>query len=51
MEPGTELGVSAWHKVTQEDINAFAELTEDKDPYHTGPEYESLSAWNFVLMF
>jgi acyl dehydratase len=35
--PGTELGVSDWHTVTQEDINAFARLTRDEDPFHTDP--------------
>jgi acyl dehydratase len=39
MEPGTELGVSEWHTVTQEDINAFAVLTRDEDPYHTEPDW------------
>jgi acyl dehydratase len=39
MPPGTELGVSEWHKVTQEDINAFAKLTRDEDPYHTEPAW------------
>lgn len=37
MPSGTELGVSAWHKVSQEDINEFAKLTRDEDPYHTEP--------------
>ena len=39
MPSGTELGISPWHKVTQEDINAFAKLTRDEDPYHTEPEW------------
>ena len=37
--PGTELGVSDWHTVTQADINAFASLTRDEDPYHTDPDW------------
>jgi len=39
MEPGTELGVSDWHAVTQADINAFAALTKDEDPFHTDPAW------------
>ncbi|HEY5761826.1 MAG TPA: MaoC/PaaZ C-terminal domain-containing protein [Rhodocyclaceae bacterium] len=37
MRPGTELGASDWYAVTQEDIDAFARLTRDEDPYHTDP--------------
>ena len=39
MRPGTELGVSQWHTVTQQDITAFAKLTKDEDPYHVDPEW------------
>ena len=39
MAPGTPLGVSDWYEVTQADINAFARLTRDEDPYHTDPEW------------
>ena len=39
MEAGTELGESDWYEVTQDDINAFAKLTRDEDPYHTEPEW------------
>ena len=39
MAPGTELGTSAWHRVTQEDISAFATLTRDEDPFHTDAEW------------
>ena len=39
MPAGTELGSSDWHRVTQEDINAFATLTKDEDPYHVDPEW------------
>lgn len=39
MPPGTELGVSGWHLVTQEDIDAFGQLTNDEDPYHNDPEW------------
>jgi acyl dehydratase len=39
MQPGTELGTSDWHTVTQEDINKFAVLTRDEDPFHTDPKW------------
>jgi acyl dehydratase len=35
---GEELGVSDWHLVTQEDINAFAEVTGDDQFIHVDPE-------------
>ncbi len=35
---GTELGVSDWHAVTQEDINAFAECTHDHQWIHIDVE-------------
>jgi len=35
---GEELGVSDWHEVTQERIDAFAEATEDHQWIHVDPE-------------
>jgi len=35
---GEELGVSDWHDVTQERIDAFAEATEDHQWIHVDPE-------------
>ena len=35
---GEELGVSDWHEITQERINAFAESTEDFQWIHVEPE-------------
>ncbi|MCW2989521.1 MAG: MaoC family dehydratase [Solirubrobacterales bacterium] len=35
---GEELGVTDWHEVTQERINAFAESTEDFQWIHVEPE-------------
>jgi acyl dehydratase len=34
---GEELGVSEWHEVTQEAIDAFAEVTGDHQWIHTDP--------------
>jgi acyl dehydratase len=35
---GQELGVSDWHEVTQAEIDAFAEATEDHQFIHVDPE-------------
>ncbi|MBJ7471440.1 MAG: MaoC family dehydratase [Solirubrobacteraceae bacterium] len=35
---GSELGVSSWHAITQERIDAFAALTGDEQWIHTDPE-------------
>ena len=35
---GEELGVSEWHEVTQERINAFADATGDHQWIHVDPE-------------
>jgi acyl dehydratase len=35
---GEELGASAWHEVTQEAINAFADVTGDHQFIHVDPE-------------
>jgi acyl dehydratase len=35
---GQELGVSAWHEVTQDRINAFAKATDDYARIHIDPE-------------
>ncbi len=33
-----EIGLSPWHKITQEDINTFAQVTGDDQWIHTDPE-------------
>jgi acyl dehydratase len=35
---GQELGVSEWHEVTQENVNAFADATGDHQYIHVDPE-------------
>ena len=35
---GTSLGASDWRMVTQEDVNAFADVTGDHQFIHTDPE-------------
>jgi acyl dehydratase len=35
---GEDLGVSSWHDVTQADVDAFADLTGDRQWIHVDPE-------------
>lgn len=35
---GTDLGASGWMEITQEQVNAFAEVTHDHQWIHTDPE-------------
>jgi acyl dehydratase len=35
---GKELGASAWHEITQERVNAFADVTGDHQWIHVDPE-------------
>ncbi len=35
---GTELGTSAWHEVTQQRVNDFADATDDHTAIHVDPE-------------
>ena len=35
---GKDLGVSSWHKVTQADVNTFADVTGDRQWIHLDPE-------------
>ncbi len=35
---GQELGITNWHRVTQEEVNAFAQATHDTYWIHTDPE-------------
>ncbi len=39
LKPGTELGCSSWHLITQEQINRFYDATFDPDPVHIDPEW------------
>ena len=38
VQPGLELGPSAWREVTQERIDAFADATDDPQWIHVDPE-------------
>jgi acyl dehydratase len=46
---GQELGVSDWHEVTQERINAFAAATDDFEELHTSPERAKNTPWGVTI--
>jgi acyl dehydratase len=49
---GSLLGVSPWHQVTQEDINAFGAATHDPDPNHIDPDYaRTHGSYRFPIAF
>ena len=46
---GEELGVSDWHEVTQDRIDAFAEATEDHQFIHVDPERASRTPFGSTI--
>jgi acyl dehydratase len=46
---GEELGVSAWHEVTQDHINAFASATDDYERLHVDPERAKDTPWGVTI--
>ena len=46
---GEELGVSEWHDVTQERIDAFADATEDHQWIHVDPERAAQTPWGSTI--
>lgn len=46
---GSELGPTEWHDITQERINAFAELTGDHQWIHVDPERASASGFGSTI--
>ena len=46
---GRELGVSAWHEVTQEDIDAFARVTGDDQYIHVDPARAAASPFGGTI--
>jgi len=46
---GRELGVSEWHDVTQEDINAFADVTGDHQWIHVDLERAAASPFGGTI--
>jgi acyl dehydratase len=46
---GEELGVSDWHEVTQEAIDAFADATGDHQWIHVDPERAAQTPWGGTI--
>jgi acyl dehydratase len=46
---GEELGVSAWHEVTQAHIDAFAAATDDYERIHVDPERAKETPWGVTI--
>ena len=46
---GEELGVSEWHQVTQDDINAFADATGAHQWIHVDPERAAQTPWGSTI--
>ena len=46
---GTRLGPTAWHEITQERIDAFADLTGDHQWIHVDPERAAASAFGSTI--
>ena len=46
---GEELGVSAWHEVTQARIDAFAAATDDYERIHVDPERARDTPWGVTI--
>jgi acyl dehydratase len=46
---GEELGVSEWHEITQEAINAFADATGDHQWIHVDPERAAQTPWGSTI--
>lgn len=46
---GQILGTTAWHDVTQERINAFADATQDWEPLHVDPERAATTPWGVTI--
>jgi acyl dehydratase len=46
---GEELGVSAWHTVTQAHIDAFASATDDYERIHVDPERARETPWGVTI--
>ena len=46
---GQELGVSEWHDVTQERIDAFADATGDHQWIHVDPERAAQTPWGSTI--
>ena len=46
---GEELGVSDWHEVTQDAVDAFADVTGDHQWIHVDPERAAQTPWGGTI--
>jgi len=46
---GQVIGTTAWHEVTQDRINAFADATEDWERLHVDPERAASTPWGVTI--
>jgi acyl dehydratase len=46
---GQVIGTTAWHDVTQERIDAFADATQDWEPLHVDPERAATTPWGVTI--
>jgi acyl dehydratase len=46
---GQELGVSAWHHVTQQRIDGFADATDDHERIHVDPARAAETPWGVTI--
>ena len=46
---GSELGVSGWHEVGQQEVNLFAQVTGDDQWIHTDPERASATGFRGTI--
>jgi acyl dehydratase len=47
---GEHLGYTAWRKLTQDQVNRFADLTEDHNPVHVDPEYAKATPFGTTVV-
>lgn len=48
---GEHLGWSAWHTVTQDEIDHFAEATGNRAPIHTDPDFAKRTPYGGTIAF
>lgn len=47
---GATLGPTAWRSVTQDEVNAFADLTDDHNPIHVDPEHAASTPFGGAIV-
>jgi acyl dehydratase len=47
---GEHLGSTAWRTVTQDQVDAFADLTEDHNPIHVDPEHAASTPFGGTIV-